>query len=87
MCLPPLCCRFVGQYLTRAEAKLGKLVDAGCVVSQPCPHVSHAACRPGTSDDNPDLVVSKGLCETLLQLVSSTCCIMLQLPAYSCFES
>jgi hypothetical protein len=27
------CCRFVGQYLTRAEASLGKLVDAGCVVS------------------------------------------------------
>lgn len=26
-------CRYIEQYLTRAEAKLGELIDAGCVVS------------------------------------------------------
>jgi len=35
--LDNVCCavliRFVGQYLTRAEAELGELIDGGCVVS------------------------------------------------------
>jgi hypothetical protein len=33
LCLLACCCRYIGQYLSRATASVGEVVDAGCVVS------------------------------------------------------